>query len=81
MISNNKVQRLQSTPLNECTTHGLLLQKKSLLQTYQIEKKCHPLHGAILFKIAFEESGCFHVDSHSRKYNTEVILSMLLLKS
>jgi hypothetical protein len=46
---------------------------------YQIQEQCDSLHGTILLKVTLKELSSFHVNSHGRKYNSEVVILSLLL--
>jgi hypothetical protein len=43
----------------------------------QIQEQANILHGAILFKILFEEPSSLHVDTHRSEYNSEVIVMIV----
>lgn len=44
----------------------------------QIEEEDDPLHGPVLLEIGLEEPSHLHIDTHSGKHHTEVLLTMVV---
>lgn len=60
-----------------CTSHLYLFLKKKKVPLLQNQAATQSVNCILYLEILFEESGSLHVDSHSSKYNSKVILMFI----
>ena len=44
----------------------------------QVQEQCDSFHTPILLEVSCEKSTCFHIDTHSRENNGEVLLMTIM---